>query len=193
MHEGSWICVPTCPEDAACSTQSRAHFKRVVFASVQSGGRCLVHGKIGSDLCLLLPLTVVHRRGHTAQGNSSLQRWWLLLFGSIAVGRDSFQLFPDTQLFAVQKSVLLSAACLGDLQLNLSLETVVRCCTIFHVLCLAEGPNRQVMGSPSLPSSTEGFLYPQQSLFLHFAVYLKRLCGILRRKVNRKLGKLELL
>lgn len=52
--------------------------------------------------------------------------WWLLLLGSTAVHRGSFQLCPDTQGLLGSPENLLYVACLGDWVLSLSLETVVR-------------------------------------------------------------------
>ena len=105
-----------------------------VLASAQSGGRCLVRGKNGSDLCLLLRCTFtcgVWKRTRCARLllSAELPVWWLLLLGNTAGSRGSFQLCPDTQLLGSpkkQKSLLSPVVCLGDLLLSLLLETAVR-------------------------------------------------------------------
>lgn len=123
-----------------------------VPAFAQSGGRCLVHGKNGSDLCLLLCCTIncgVWKRTRCTRQllSAELAVWWLLLLGSMTVCRGSFQLCPDTQLLgSPEKSSSVCGLSRWFAAEPLFANCGERHCTTFCVLCLAEGPDRQVVG-----------------------------------------------
>ena len=175
-------CNPRCGRYPEQERRSGARKQREVPASAQSGGRWLVPGKNGSDLCMLLHHTIncgVWKR-------TCCTRQLLCCWRSGA--RCMQELFPNLtwDFLAVQESLHLSMACLGDLLLILSLENCSdRHCTIFRVL-----PARRTWqaGSGGLlrvlfcPDPLKDFHVCRSPFFLHFATCLKSVCSFPSKK-----------
>lgn len=142
--------------------QSRLRFKRAVKGP-ESRQTFLLLPKIVADIwcmgqmdqrcscCQAISTTVVERRGHTARGSSTLQRWQsgscCCLGAQLCTGTLPKSILTHSVL-AVQKSHLLRVAYQGDLLLRLFFgKRSERHCTTLLILCLGVGLDRQVLGA----------------------------------------------
>lgn len=140
VHAGGWVCIPVCPDDATWGTggaQSRPHFKSAVEGPESREMFLLLPkmvaevwyvGKMGQTCACsyTVPWTAMQGGGHAARGSSSLQRCQSGGCCGCSGARLRSRAFCKSALthgfLAVQKSLLLRVACLGDLLLSLSLE-----------------------------------------------------------------------